>query len=261
VTRLRGQSVVVTGGGGGIGGAIARAFAAEGAGVVVADVGDAAAKIADSIRGDGGRAIAARADVTRTADMTALAAQAVREHGRLDVLVTCAGLGLSGLVAEQDEADWLRVIEVNLNGTYRAIRAALPQMMAQRAGRIVTIASILGKMGGFGYVSAYAASKHGVIGLTRALAAEIGSQGFPAITVNAICPGYTRAGMGIAIQSTKAGPRSGEEIFDRYYKRQVAQRRMMEPEEIAQVAVFLALPESAGITGQALNVDGGFVTA
>jgi NAD(P)-dependent dehydrogenase (short-subunit alcohol dehydrogenase family) len=260
VSRLHGQSVVVTGGGGGIGGAIARAFAAEGAGVVVADVGDAAAKVADAIRGAGGRAVGTVADVTRTDDMAALVALAVREHGRLDVLVTCAGLGLSGLLTEQTEADWLRVVEVNLNGTYRAIRAALPVMMAQRSGRIVTIASVLGKFGGFGYVSAYVASKHGVVGLTRALAAELGSQGFPAITVNAVCPGYTRAGMGIAVQSTKAGPRSGEEIFERYYKRHVAQRRMMEPEEIAQIAVFLALPASAGITGQALNVDGGFVT-
>jgi len=260
VSRLRGQSVVVTGGGGGIGGAIARAFAADGAGVVVGDVGDAAAKVADAIRGAGGRAVGTVADVTRTDDMAALVALAVREHARLDVLVTCAGLGLSGLLIEQTEADWLRVVEVNLNGTYRAIRAALPVMMAQRSGRIVTIASVLGKFGGFGYVSAYVASKHGVVGLTRALAAELGSQGFPAITVNAVCPGYTRAGMGIAVQSTKAGPRSGEEIFERYYKRHVAQRRMLEPEEIAQVAVFLALPESAGITGQALNVDGGFVT-
>ena len=260
MSRLRGQSVVVTGGGGGIGGAIARAFAAEGAGVVVADVGDAAAKVADAIRAAGGRAVGTVADVTRTDDMAALVALAVREHGRLDVLVTCAGLGLSGLLTEQTEADWLRVVEVNLNGTYRAIRAALPVMMAQRRGRIVTIASVLGKFGGFGYVSAYVASKHGVVGLTRALAAEMGSQGFPAITVNAVCPGYTRAGMGIAVQSTKAGPRSGEEIFERYYKRHVAQRRMMEPEEIAQIAVFLALPASAGITGQALNVDGGFVT-
>jgi NAD(P)-dependent dehydrogenase (short-subunit alcohol dehydrogenase family) len=260
VSRLRGQSVIVTGGGGGIGGAIARAFAADGAGVVVGDVGDAAAKVADAIRGAGGRAVGTVADVTRTDDMAALVALAVREHGRLDVLVTCAGLGLSGLLTEQTEADWLRVVEVNLSGTYRAIRAALPVMMAQRSGRIVTIASVLGKFGGFGYVSAYVASKHGVVGLTRALAAEMGSQGFPAITVNAVCPGYTRAGMGIAVQSTKAGPRSGEEIFERYYKRHVAQRRMLEPEEIAQVAVFLALPESAGITGQALNVDGGFVT-
>jgi NAD(P)-dependent dehydrogenase (short-subunit alcohol dehydrogenase family) len=261
VTRLSGQSVVVTGGGGGIGGAIARAFAAEGAGVVVADVGDGAGKVAEAVRGAGGRAVPARADVTRTADMAALVALAMREFGCLDVLVTCAGLGLSGLLTEQDEADWLRVVDVNLNGTYRAARAVLPQMMAQRSGRIVTIASILGKIGGFGYVSAYTASKHGVVGLTRALAAELGSQGFPAITVNAICPGYTRAGMGIAIQSTKAGPRSGEEIFDRYYKRQIAQRRMMEPEEIASVAVFLASPDASGITGQALNVDGGFVTA
>jgi NAD(P)-dependent dehydrogenase (short-subunit alcohol dehydrogenase family) len=253
------QSIVVTGGGGGIGGAIARAFAAAGGDVVVADLGDSADRIAAAIRADGGRAIAARADVTRTADMQALMALAEREHGRIDVLVTCAGLGLSGLLAAQDETDWLRVIDVNLNGTYRAIRAALPRMMAQGHGRIVTIASVLGKTGGYGYVSAYVASKHGVIGITRALAAELGSQGYPGITVNAICPGYTRAGMGIAVQSTKAGPRSGEEIFERYYKRHVPQRRMMEPEEIASAAVFLASPESAGITGQALNVDGGFV--
>ena len=253
MSRLKGQAVVVTGGGGGIGRAIARAFAGAGASVIVGDLGDSAEAAAAAIRAEGGRAVAARADVTRAEDMRALAALAEREHGRLDVLVTCAGLGLSGLLATQDEADWLS------NGTYRAIRAALPTMMAQGSGRIVTIASVLGKMGGFGYVSAYVASKHGVIGITRALAAELGSQGYPAITVNAICPGYTRAGMGIAVQSTKAGPRSGEEIFERYYKRQVPQRRMMEPEEIAQVAVFLALPESAGITGQALNVDGGFV--
>jgi len=253
------QTILVSGGGGCIGGAIARAFAAEGASVIVADLGDTAEATAAAIRAEGGRAVAARADVTRTADMQALAALTEREHGRLDVLVTCAGLGLSGLLATQDEADWLRVVDVNLNGTYRAIRAVLPRMMAQGHGRIVTIASVLGKTGGYGYVSAYAASKHGVIGITRALAAELGSQGYPGITVNAICPGYTRAGMGIAVQSTKAGPRSGEEIFERYYKRQVPQRRMMEPEEIAHVAVFLASPESAGITGQALNVDGGFV--
>jgi NAD(P)-dependent dehydrogenase (short-subunit alcohol dehydrogenase family) len=257
--RFRGQCVLVTGGGGGIGRAIARAFASEGAGVIVADLGNSAETAAATLRAEGWQALAARADVSRTADMAALVARAEREHGRLDVLVTCAGLGLSGLLATQAEADWLRVIDVNLNGTYRAIRAALPRMMAQGSGRIVTIASVLGKMGGFGYVSAYVASKHGVVGITRALAAELGSQGFPGITVNAICPGYTRAGMGIAVQSTKAGPRSGEEIFERYYKRQVPQRRMMEAEEIAHVAVFLALPESAGITGQALNVDGGFV--
>src|SRR5207247_1775118 len=157
VSRLKGQAVVVTGGGGGIGRAIARAFAGEGASVIVGDLGDSAEAAAAAIRAEGGRAVAARADVTRAEDMRALAALAEREHGRLDVLVTCAGLGLSGLLATQDEADWLSVIEVNLNGTYRAIRAALPTMMAQGSGRIVTIASVLGKMGGFGYVSACAA--------------------------------------------------------------------------------------------------------
>src|SRR5439155_632665 len=170
-------------------------------------------------------------------------------------LVTCAGLGLSGLLLDQDEEEWTRVIDVNLNGTYRAIRAALPQMMAQGRGRIITIASILGKMGGYGFVSAYAASKHGVVGLTRALAAELGAQGFPGITVNAICPGYVRAGMGIALQSTKAGPVSGTEIFERYYKRLVPQRRMIEAEEIAHAALRES-EEEVGLSRTAVEALG-----
>jgi NAD(P)-dependent dehydrogenase (short-subunit alcohol dehydrogenase family) len=139
------------------------------------------------------------------------------------------------------------------------VRAALPHMIARGQGRVITIASVLGKIGGHGFVSAYVASKHGVVGLTRALAAELGSQGHHGITVNAICPGYVRAGMGVAAQSTKAGPVAGTEIFERYYRRLVPLRRMVEPEEIGHAAVFLSLPESAAITGQTLNVDGGFV--
>jgi NAD(P)-dependent dehydrogenase (short-subunit alcohol dehydrogenase family) len=261
VTRLKSSAVVITGAGGGIGRAIALAFAAEGADLVVADLGESAEETERLVRKAGGTAVAVHADVARHDDMVALADRAARQFGRLDVLVTCAGIDGSGLLAEQDPQEWTRVIDVNLNGTYRAVRAVLPQMMAQRAGRIITVSSIFGKMGGYGYVSAYVASKHGVIGLTRALAFELGSQGYPGITVNAICPGYVRAGMGVKTQSTKAGPMSGAEIFDRYYKRQVPQRRMIEAEEIGHVAVFLSLPESAGITGQSLNVDGGFVTS
>jgi len=256
--RLSGRVVVITGAGGGIGRSVALAFAAEGADLVLGDLTDSVESAAEDARRIGVKALAVRGDVARVTDMVTLVAKAVDELGRLDVLVTCAGVDGPGLLADQDDATWTRVIDVNLNGTYRAIRAALPQMMAQGRGRIITIASILGKMGGYGFVSAYAASKHGVVGLTRALAAELGAQGFPGITVNAICPGYVRAGMGIALQSTKAGPVSGTEIFERYYKRLVPQRRMIEAEEIAHAAVFLALPESAGVTGQALNVDGGF---
>ncbi|MGH7275486.1 MAG: SDR family NAD(P)-dependent oxidoreductase [Candidatus Rokuibacteriota bacterium] len=257
--RFKDHAVVITGAGGGIGRTIALAFAAEGAGVVLSDLADTVEAVAEEARRASGRAVAVRGDVASSTDMVALAARAMREFGGLHVLVTCAGVGTAGLLVEQDESAWTRVIDVNLNGTYRAIRAALPRMMAQRQGRIVTIASVIGRMGGYGFVTAYAASKHGVIGLTRALAAELGSQGYPGITVNAICPGYVRAGMGVAMQATKAGPMSGAEIFERYYKRQVPQRRMLEAGEIAHAAMFLALPESAGITGQALNVDGGFL--
>lgn len=256
--RFRDHAVVITGAGGGIGRAIALAFASEGASLVLGDLSAAVERVADEARRAGRRAVAHRGDVASSADMVALAGRAVAEYGGLHVLVTCAGLGSAGLLAEQDEADWTRVVDVNLNGTYRAIRAALPHMMTQKRGRIVTISSILGRMGGYGFVTAYAASKHGVIGLTRALAYELGTQGYPGITANAICPGYVRAGMGLAAQPTKAGPMSGEEIFDRHYKRLVPQRRMLEAEEIAHAALFLALPASAGITGQALNVDGGF---
>jgi NAD(P)-dependent dehydrogenase (short-subunit alcohol dehydrogenase family) len=256
--KLSGASVVITGAAGGIGRAVALAFGAEGAGLVLGDLGETAAETAAAAAVTGARAVGVAADVARPDDMAALARCAIAEFGRVDVLVTCAGIPGGGLLAEQDESTWLRVIDVNLGGTYRAIRAVLPRMMAQGTGRIVTIASVLGKMGGYGYVTAYAASKHGVIGLTRSLAAELGSQGYPGITVNAICPGYVRAGMGVGIQNTKAGPMPGAEIFERWYKRQVPQRRMMEAEEIAHLAVFLALPGSGGITAQAINVDGGF---
>jgi 3-hydroxybutyrate dehydrogenase len=259
--RLPDHTVVITGAAGGIGRAIALAFAAEGAALVLTDASDSVEAVAASVRERDVRAIALRADVTNIGDMERLATCGAEAFGRLDVLVTCAGLGTAALLVDQEPDAWLHVVDVNLGGTYRAIRAVLPHMMRRRAGRIVTISSDLGKMGGYGFVTAYAASKHGVVGLTRALAAEVGGQGYPEITVNAICPGYVRAGMGVAFQMTKAGPRSGEEVFERHYKRLVPIRRMLEAEEIANAAVFLALPTSGGITGQALSVDGGFLAS
>jgi len=198
------------------------------------------------------------------ADMERMAERAREAWGGVYALVTAAGVDGSGLLAEQPEGEWTRVIDVNLNGTYRAIRAVLPQMMVRGEGRIITISSVFGRVGGFSFVSAYVASKHGVIGLTRALASEIASQGHPGITVNAICPGYVRAGMGVAMQKLRSRDGRvtelpGTEIFERHIKRRVPQRRMIEAGEIANAALFLALPESRGVTGQGINVDGGFV--
>src|SRR5262249_34765168 len=157
------------------------------------DVGEAVETVADETRGAGARVLAVRGDVTRSADMTALGERAGGELGGLDVLGTCGGVANPGLLVEEGEDPWTRGMDVNLVGTYRAIRAALPEMMRRGRGRIVTIASVYGKVGGAGFITAYVASKHGVIGLTRALAAEMGGQGYPGITVNAICPGYVRA--------------------------------------------------------------------
>ena len=187
--RLRDKVAVITGGGRGLGRAIALAFAGAGARLVLAsDVEREVQGVAEEARVVGAKAAALHADVTRGEDLGAMARLALDQFGSVDVLVTAAGIDGTGLLTEQEPAAWTRVIDVNLNGTYRAIRAVLPAMMARREGRIITISSVFGKMGGYSFITAYAASKHGVIGLTRSLAAEIASQGYPGITVNAILP-------------------------------------------------------------------------
>jgi len=252
-------AALVTGGGSGIGRAIAVALGAAGAPVAVFDLlPDGGKDTVQAIEAKGGRAFFVSGDVSRWADVDGAVAAAVGRLGPLAIMVNAAGI-LDGYarVDELTPAVFERVVAINLTGTFHGCKRALAEMAPRGAGRIVNIASVAGLIGDGGG-PAYVASKHGVVGLTRALASELGSQGYPGITVNAICPGYVRAGMGVAMQATKAGLLSGTEVFERYYKRLVPQRRMIEAEEIAHAAVFLALPESAGITGQALNIDGGF---
>jgi len=263
--RLAGKVAIITGGGRGIGRAIALAFAREGAHLaLISDVEPEVQAVAEEARALGIEVLGLRVDVTRSDQLEGMVETLLSRFGRVDVLVNNAGVAETGWLVEQPESSWRRVIEVNLVGTYLVTRAVLPRMMSQREGRIVNIASVYGRHGGFGFISAYVASKHGVIGLTRALAGELGTLGYPDITVNAICPGYIRAGMGVSLQ--KIRDRDGEvreipgdQLFERYFRGRVPQRRMLEAEEVANVAVFLALPETKGMTGQALNIDGGFL--
>ncbi|MFQ5520902.1 MAG: SDR family NAD(P)-dependent oxidoreductase, partial [Candidatus Methylomirabilia bacterium] len=180
--RLSEKSAVVTGGGRGIGRAIALALAGEGARLaVVSDVEEEVQAVAAEARALGVKAVGLRVDVTRPDELSEMTETVAGEFGRLDILVNNAGIAETGWLLEQPEASWRRVIEVNLIGTYVATRVVLPQMIAQREGRIINIASVYGRHGGFGFVSAYVASKHGVLGLTRALASELGVLGYPDI--------------------------------------------------------------------------------
>lgn len=250
---LKDKIALITGGGRGIGRAIALAFAREGATVVVsARTAEQVEAVAKEI---GGSAVALVCDV---ADPQSVAAMFTRAHEGLgrgpDILVNNAGIAESATLIQTDDELWQRHLNINLSGTFYCTRAALPSMVEQRWGRIINVASIAGKMGA-AYISAYAASKHGVLGLTRSVAHEVATLG---ITANAICPGYVDTEMvsrSIEKIKTRTG-RSEEEALETL-KNMSPQHRLVTPEEVAAVALLLASDEGRGITGQAINVDGG----
>jgi NAD(P)-dependent dehydrogenase (short-subunit alcohol dehydrogenase family) len=255
--RLAGKRAVVTGASRGIGRAIALALAGEGADVAVSARGGAELEaLASEIGSLGRRSAAVACDVTDPAQVEMLARRAQDALGSVDILVNNAGAAGSHKFLGHPDELWHQMLALNLTGVYYVTKAFVPAMIAQRSGRIITIASIASKVGAR-YIAAYTASKHGTLGLTRALAAELVGYG---ITANAICPGYVDTPMtagSIANMVARTGMSEAE--ARETLEKTNPQRRLIEPDEVASLAVFLALDSSRGINGQAINVDGGEV--
>lgn len=256
--RLEGRSAVVTGAARGLGEAIARRLAAEGANVAIGDINyEGVAQVARDIQEEYGvRAIALKADVTNEKEIAELVQSAVREFGKLDIMVCNAGIVKAGLVTEISTEDWCKVIDVNLVGYFISAREAAKVMVAQGHGVIIQINSKSGKKGSFGN-SAYAASKFGGIGLTQSLALEMAPHN---VRVNAICPGNLLEGTlwqeSLFEQYAKTQGLTVEQVRRKYLE-QVPLGRSCTYEDVTNVVVFLASDESAYMTGQAINVTGG----
>jgi 3-oxoacyl-[acyl-carrier protein] reductase len=243
---LEGKVAVVTGAGRGIGRAIALRFAAEGADVAcVSRTAENSAKVAEEVRALGRRAWAHALDVADAQSVDATAATILGEAGRVDILVNNAGVTRDGLLMRMSEADWDAVIDTNLKGAFLVTRAFTRVLLKQRAGRIINVASVIGLIGNAGQCN-YAASKAGLIGLTKSVAREFASRG---ITCNAIAPGFIATDMTSVL---------GEDLKAELLKR-IPLNGFGEAEDIAQAALYLAGPGGRYVTGQVLVVDGGMV--
>ena len=257
--RLGGQVALVTGASRGIGAAIAQALAAEGAKVALCarDAASCEAGVA-AIRAAGGEAQAFALDVMDHEALPSRIAAIAEAMGPVEVAVNNAGIAFSAPLHRTSVEDLKRVLDVNLVGAFAVIHAVLPGMLERRSGRIINIASTAGRAG-YRYTTAYTASKHGLVGLTRSLAHEVAPKG---ITVNAVCPGWTQTDLlnESAGKISAATGRSREEAVSELTKMNPI-GRLLQPEEIARAVVFLADPAASGITGQLFNVDGGEILA
>lgn len=242
---LNGKIAVVTGASRGIGKAIAMKFAQLGATVVINYNGSAqkAEKVKQSIIADGGRAVIKQCNVADYDACEAFIKEVIDQFGRIDILVNNAGITKDGLIMRMSEEDFTNVVDVNLKGTFHCIRFASRQMMKQRSGRIINMSSVVGISGNAGQIN-YAASKAGVIGMTKSAAKELASRG---ITVNAIAPGYIETDM-----TNVLSDKVKEETM-----KQIPLGRLGQTGDIAAAAAFLASDEAGYITGQVLAVDGG----
>ena len=257
--RLEGKSAIVTGGGKGIGAAIARALAAEGCAVAVAGRSpEPLNTIASEIKNSGRDALASVTDVSKPKDVETLFQTVIGSWGKLDILVNNAGQSHSELLVKLSLETWQRMLDINMTGTFLCSQAALRLMLPRQSGRIINIASTAAQRG-FRYAGAYAAAKHGVLGLTRSMALETATAG---ITVNAICPGWVESEMfQEAIANISAKTKMTEEQARAILAKDSPQNRIIQPEEIAQAVIWLCCEEARGITGQAIGVSGGQVMA
>lgn len=244
--RFKNRSVIVTGSSRGIGKTIALAFAKHGANIVVNYVKNvkAANEVADSIRKIGRRFLVIQADVTEFKQVEKLAEQTLDEFGRIDILINNAGAHNDSVVWKMDNEQWNEVVAVNLTGVFHCTKAVIKYMQKQGYGRIINISSVVGQIGSFG-TSNYSASKAGIIGFTKAVAKEVAQKG---ITVNAVALGYIDIGM---------GQRLSQEMKNTLVQ-QIPIGRFGEPKEVAQTVLFLASKDASYITGQVINVNGGY---
>jgi len=251
------RRALVTGASRGIGRSIALALAAAGADVALNARGQAELdQLAAEVRALGRRAAAIPCDVTSADEVAQMAETALASLGGVDILVNNAGAAASHKFLGHPDELWHRMLAVNLTSAYYVTKALAPQMVARGTGRIIMIASVAAKTGAR-YIAAYTAAKHGVLGLTRALAAELVASG---ITVNAICPGYVDTPMTDGtIANMVARTRMSETQAREALEQMSPQRRLIAPEEVADLAVYLAGESARGITGQAINLDGGGV--
>jgi 3-hydroxybutyrate dehydrogenase len=252
---LEGRTAVVTGGGRGIGAAVARALAEAGAAVVVAArTRGEVDQVAAELQAEGRVAWALDCDVSQARSVAELARMAAGRAGHIDILVNNAGLAHSAPLQRLALEDWNRLFAVNATGTFLCTQAFVPGMMERKWGRVVNVASVSG-LTGARYIAAYAASKHAVVGFTRCVAAEVAAHG---VTVNAVCPGYVDTAMtreSVERIVNKTGlPR--EKALQALLQRN-PQRRLIRPEEVAHVVLSLCDENARSINGQAVVMDGG----
>lgn len=252
---LKGKVAIVTGGARGIGEGIVEGFAREGASVVISDILlDAAQELAEKLTRSGAKALAVRTDVSQKPDADNLVAATLKEFGRIDILVNGAGIISDIRFVDIEEGEWDRVFDINAKGVYLVTRAVIPHMIAARQGKIVSISSRSGKDAQAG-LAHYGASKFAIIGMTQALAKEAAEYN---INVNAICPGVLRTDMWDKIldaRSERSGV-PGEQIFARIIET-IPLRRPQDPEDIANMVLFLSSEVARNITGEAININGG----